>query len=141
MKIYLFSFCEHEGDEKMFEKIKKVIPEEFEKRNVEFVQYKGDINEFLNIYKQMEYMICERFHSLILSYVCKQKNYVLSYSEKINNVIEELKLCNSYLNLKDIEKEDKINLKDFTDVDEKKLKILKDEAEKQFEAVDRFLKN
>lgn len=37
-------------------------------------------------------MICSRFHAMILSSVCEQKICVISYSDKIDNVIKDLKL-------------------------------------------------
>ena len=60
----------------------------------------------------MEYMICQRFHSVILSYICNQKYYIISYSKKICNIIEDLKLCDNYLKLMDVSPNKIIELKD-----------------------------
>ena len=88
-KVYLFSFCKHEGDEETVDKIKNYFKEN---DNVIPVKYDGDVDNFLEHYKKMEYMICSRFHAMILSSVCEQKIYVISYSDKIDNVIKDLKL-------------------------------------------------
>ena len=56
------------------------------------ILFEGDVDRFLGMYAKMEYMICSRFHAMILSTVARQKMYVLSYSKKINNVIEDLEL-------------------------------------------------
>lgn len=139
-KIYLFSFCQYEGDENMVDKLRCVLTREFEEQNIQVVQYNKNIESFLQKYSKMEYMICQRFHSIILSYICKQKFYVISYSKKINNILEDLKIANSYMEFQEI-KEDKIlDLKDFNEVDETKLNKIRKDAEEQFEAVDRYLK-
>lgn len=139
-KVYLFSFCKHEGDEDIIKKIYNMRKSDFDNKKIQVIKYKGDIEEFINQYKQMEYMICERFHSLILSYVFKQKFFVISYSKKIDNIIEELQLCKEYISFEKIKKEKIIDLKDFNCVDVKKLDNLKKDAEKQFEKLDLFMK-
>lgn len=134
-RIYLFSFCKEEKDEIA---IKKVQEEIREKDRIEIVKYNNDIERFLNIYKKMEYMICQRFHSLILSCICNQKFFVISYSQKIDNIIDELKLCSNYMKHKDLKANDIINIKDFSVVEN--INIIKKEAEKQFYELDKFLK-
>lgn len=139
-KVYLFSFCQYEGDEKMIEKLKMIMPEEFERENIIIVQYRGDIDEFLTRYSEMEYMICERFHSVILSCICNQKFYVISYSKKIDNILKELNIANDYIKFEQIQKNQILSLDNFKNVDEDKLNNLKMQAEKQFEATDKYLK-
>lgn len=139
-KVYLFSFCKHEGDENVIEKLYNTRKNDFNESKIRVIKYKDDIEEFINTYKQMEYMICERFHSLILSYVFEQKFFVISYSKKIDNIIEELQLCKEYMCFEEINKEKIINLKSFNSVDLKKLEDLRKGAEKQFEKLDLFMK-
>ena len=38
----------------------------------------------------MEYSICTRFHSLVMSLVFKHELMVVSYSEKLNNLLDDL---------------------------------------------------
>ena len=139
-KVYLFSFCRYEGDEKMINKLKILLPKEFENENILVVQYEGDIKSFLQEYSKMEYMICERFHSVILSYICQHKFYVISYSKKINNMLEDLKLTSSVINFKEIEENRVLDLSDFEEVNADKLEYLRKEAEQQFKSVDNYLK-
>ena len=87
-KVYLFSFCKYEGDEDTINKIVSMVDD---KENLEIVKYDGNIEKFLEIYSKMEYMLSSRFHSMILSAKLKQKVLVLSYSDKIDNVIEDMK--------------------------------------------------
>ncbi len=139
-KVYLFSFCKEEGDELAIEKILENLKEYKNYNNIYVVKYVGNTKEFLEQYKKMEYMICQRFHSIILSYVFRQKYYIISYSKKICNVIKELNLCNEYIKLKDISYNVLINLEKFNSVNEKKLEYIKEDAKKQFEKLDEFLK-
>ena len=93
-EVYLFSFCKYEGDENAINDIYNLVDN---KEKLKIVKYNGDIEEFLNIYSQMEYMICSRFHSMIISTRLKQKMLILSYSKKIDNVIKDM---NWNLNIK-----------------------------------------
>ena len=104
------------------------------------VRYNENIEAFLDIYRKMEYMICQRFHSLVLSYICGQKFYAISYSKKICNIIKELNLCNEYIKLEDITAQKTIKLEDFFNVEENKLKDIKKHALEQFKELDKFLK-
>ncbi len=109
-KVKLFSFCKYEGDEEI---AKKLILEMNKDKNIELVSYKGNLKKFIREYSKMEYMISSRFHSMVLSYLLQQKMIVLSYSKKINNVIEDLKIIDQYYELKDLQKINKFNVNDF----------------------------
>lgn len=139
-KIYLFSFCNDEGDEKTIDKIFNKIELSKYRDNIKRIEYTGNIEEFLNIYKKMEYMICQRFHSVILSYLYEQKFYIISYSKKICNVIKELDLCSQYLKLEEITAEKNINIEDFFEINKEKLKKIKKDSQEQFRELDKFLK-
>ena len=116
--VYLYSFCEHEGDELIVEKISK----EFANcENVKYIKYDGDIEKFLEIYSKMEYMICARFHAMILSCIARQKMFVMSYSLKIDNVIKDLELNLPTLHFDEINKEILPDKKEFRTVDEKRI--------------------
>lgn len=116
-KIYLFSFCEYEGDEITIDAILK----EFKGNdNVIPVRYDGNIEEFLDIYGKMEYMICGRFHAMILSCVCRQKMLITSYSDKIDNVVKDLSLNIPIIRLETIEERQTMMLDKFVLPTEKK---------------------
>ena len=82
-------------------------------------------------------MICSRFHSLILSYLLRQKLYVLSYSNKITNVIDDLNLVDTYYTLNSLNELDFIQLRDFNDVNFNN--TILENAENQFKALDDLL--
>lgn len=138
--IYLFSFCNDEGDGKAIQKILNKFKNSDYKNRITVVRYNENIEEFLAIYKKMEYMICQRFHSLVLSYICNQKFYVISYSQKICNIIKELNLCDKYIKLEEITAQKTIALEDFYDVKEENLKGIKKKSLEQFRELDKFLK-
>jgi len=109
-KVYLFSFCKYEGDERAIKKLESLVED---KENLEIVRYDGNIDEFLNKYSKMEYMLCTRFHSMILSKKLNQKVFVLSYSDKLNNVIDDLKLPFNIVNCRDIKNNTIFELSEF----------------------------
>lgn len=133
-KVKLFSFCSYEGDA---DTVKTLLDRVKEKDKVEPVIYEGNLKDFIKKYSKVEYMICSRFHSMILSYILEQKMYVLSYSKKINNVIEDLNLVNNYYEINKIDEIESIDLKDFEQVIVNK-NIIK-EANDQFEKLDQKL--
>lgn len=137
-KVKLFSFCQYEGDKETADLIFSKLSIT-EKRFVELVTYNGNIKDFLKKYSKVEYMICSRFHSLILSYLLKQKLYVLSYSNKITNVINDLKLIDTYHTIDEISELEFIKLDDFINANFN-TEIIKKSAT-QFEALDNFLLN
>ncbi|MBC9229532.1 polysaccharide pyruvyl transferase family protein [bacterium SPL81] len=59
------------------------------KENIEIVPYLGDINTFVNKFNQCEHHIAIRFHSAILSALMKIPFYPISYSNKMDALIEE----------------------------------------------------
>lgn len=134
--VYLFSFCEYEGDEVTIEKIVNRFPNE---SKVHAVKYSGDVDEFLKIYNQMEYMICARFHAMILSSTARQKVYVMSYSKKIDRVIEDLDLNFPILHLNELTENYELPLDSFTSVEKEKIKQISINAEKQDEAIRKYI--
>ena len=127
-KVYLYSFCKHEQDEVVMEKLMK----EFENnRDVIEVRYDGNIDKFLETYSKMEYMICSRFHAMILSSICNQKIFVMSYSKKIDNVIEDLGLDLPILHFHKTDKNMIIDKEKFRQIDENRLLNIIEESENQ----------
>ncbi|MBR3512103.1 MAG: polysaccharide pyruvyl transferase family protein [Clostridia bacterium] len=134
--VYLYSFCEYEGDEKTIDYLLGKFPE----GKVIPVRYNGDLNTYLEMYSKMEYMICARFHAMILSLIANQKIYVVSYSKKIDNVIDDLELNLPIIHFEDIEENINLDLDDFVLVDTKKINKISKEAEQQELAVKKYLK-
>ena len=136
-KVTLFSFCEYEGDEDAINLIKSELPQEYASK-IKVEIYRGDLDEFINKYSSMEHLLCSRFHSMVLSAIFKQKILILSYSDKIIDVINDLRLCKQYYNISELGKTKDINLDVFKvlNINEK----IVNEAQKQFEAFEKIMK-
>ena len=134
-KVYLFSFCEFEKDEYAINRILKKVPSS-DKEKIRVVNYKNNIEEFIQTYSSMKYMVATRFHSMILSMICHQKIYNLTYSTKQNNVIEDLNLFKKVENIKDLSIHTQIKKFEFKKVRRYKLKKIKEQTKEQF----KFLK-
>lgn len=134
--VFLFSFCKCEGDEDIIEDILKSFPNE---NHLHVVKYTGDIDDFLNQYNLMEYMICARFHAMILASIAMQKIYVMSYSKKIDRVIEDLKLSLPILHINELEDNYELSLEQFKSVDKEKIQKISKDAQKQDEAIRKYI--
>ncbi|MBO5479313.1 MAG: polysaccharide pyruvyl transferase family protein [Clostridia bacterium] len=137
--VYLFSFCKEENDEKAIEKIQRQIPEEY-KKSIKNIYYNGNIEEYIEIYKSMEYMICCRFHAKILSVALGQKMYILSYSKKIDNVIQDLNLTEEYTNIENLTEDMNIDLEKFKAVEKDKIIKIRELSQGQLEKIDKWYK-
>ena len=137
--VTLFSFCKHEGDERAIEELVKRLPVDI-KEKVNILNYDGDIEYFLREYSKMEYVICSRFHAMILSAIMNQKCQILSYSNKFDNVINDLELfTNKILHFNEICLDTKMPLEGFQKVDRIKIQFIRVEAVKQLSGVDESL--
>lgn len=87
--IYLFSFCEVEGDEIAINRIMNILPIEIRKK-VNIVLYKSNIDIFIKTFGKMEIIISTRFHAMILGILFKQKIFPIIYSEKMSNVLSDI---------------------------------------------------
>ena len=84
-------------------------------------------------------MIFARFHAMILSTVARQKMYVMSYSKKIDNVIEDLELNLPIIHFEDINKDINIKLEEFVSVGEEKTQNIIEKSKEQEAAIKKFL--
>lgn len=139
-EIYLFSFCNLEGDKNSIEKLLKIIPKD-KQRYIHVIEYTGNINEFLKIYSSIEYMICTRFHATILSTILLQKSYHLIYSPKTKNVIEDLKLDYNSKYIQDFNSNDLITLDMFKAEEKNKIEEIKQKAKNQLKVFNNIKDN
>ena len=86
-------------------------------------------------------MICARFHSVILSSLFRQKIFVMSYSSKIDCVIDDLELNLPILQLKDIKEDLKIKPENFKTVDEQKMIRIIEQSKEQHKVLEKVLKD
>ena len=134
--VYLFSFCKYEGDEITIEKIISKFPNE---PKLHAIKYNGNVDEFLKIYNQMEYMICARFHAMILSSLVSQKIHIMSYSKKIDRVIKDLDLSFPILHFNKLTTNYELPLENFKSIESEKINQISKNAEKQDEAIKKYI--
>ena len=138
-QIYLFSFCKYEGDENSIQKLMKKMPEQY-KKHINCINYEGDMEKFIQIYASMEYMICARFHAMILSTVFEQKCRIMSYSDKIDNVVEDLKLFNqNIIHFNHLNTNTQMPLSEFEQVEAEKMQDIVQKANAQLLKVDEIM--
>ncbi len=134
-QVYLFSFCKYEGDETTINSLIERFPNE---KNIHAIKYNGNLDSFLDLYSQMEYAICTRFHSFVLSSLFRNKVYVLSYSSKIDNVLDDLNLDLPSVHLSSINKNLELNLDNFKAANSENLNNAIELAQEQLDGVNRF---
>lgn len=138
-KIYLFSFCEHEGDLKAANKLISLLPSDYQPM-ITLKKYNGkNMYDYLRFYSKMEKVLCTRFHSLILSLLFEQELVVISYNEKLTNFLKDITSSFKEIKLKKEMKNTVISYNDFSKIDKKELKHLKLNACKQFKQFEHFL--
>ena len=135
-QVYLYSFCEYEGDERTIDAIMKNFSGN---KNIHAVKYDGNWDKFLELYTKMEYALCTRFHSFVLSSVCKQKIYVVSYSSKIDNVLEDLNFDLPVIHIGDVSRK-VLKLEDFKAINVKSLNNAIELEKEQTMAFNKFTK-
>lgn len=139
--IYLYSFCEYEGDLKAIKKILSNLPEKYSKK-VKIVKYtgqEGNMYDFIEKYSKMEKFICTRFHSVVLSLLFEQKIMVISYSQKIQNLLNDLTTKFRIFSIDNKIKKIQISDKNFVKVNKKDINKLKSEYNIHFETTDKIL--
>ena len=141
-EVYLFSFCEHEGDLRTIDRILDLMDDSYSSR-VNIIDYTGkagDLYYFVKLYSRMEKTICTRFHSLVMSLIFKQELMVISYSDKLNNLLDDLGYEFDVVNIDNKIGKLVINNDDFKVIDDKTLNKFKREALRHFESLDKSLK-
>ncbi len=129
-KVTLISFCQFEQDEEAIQRIKKQIPEQY-LNNVNTLFYNKNIEEFLKEYSSIKYMVCTRFHSMILSIILKQKIYNLYYGTKTENVIKDYNLFKKFDDIKNITYDIRLKKYHFKKVNDKTIKMIQNKAQGQ----------
>lgn len=107
------------------------------KGKVNAKQYIGDINEFLTDYFSNEFYITTRFHSLVLALLVQGNVRIMSYADKVENLVNDLNIQQNLINIeKDNLTSEIFNKSGTTNIN---LKELKNDAEKHFNKLDRIL--
>jgi colanic acid/amylovoran biosynthesis protein len=137
-KIYLFSFCKFEGDVIAQKELLKIIPKEYHSK-INLLNYEGNLEKYLEKYNEMEYALCGRFHSMILSLIFGHKYFVTAYSDKTSNAMNDFKIKNQLVKYEDINPDEIIPLSSYKKINPIKKMFLKYKSKNQFKAFDKWL--
>jgi colanic acid/amylovoran biosynthesis protein len=85
--------------------IEKILAKVIHKNRVEVCNYsqKFELKSFLKKILECEFLICTRFHAMILALKHDKRSFVISYSKKISYVLEDLSYPYDYINYQDID--------------------------------------
>lgn len=131
------------SDEEIAKKIYSSLNEE-ERKRVKIVMYNPKINlyDFLKEFLECEFIVGGRFHSVILSLICKKKFVAINYSEKIENVLLDLQSEKYLISYIEIEKHKAENILNLLKTSEKIVlkEDYKKDSELHFKFLDKILK-
>ena len=139
-EITLMSFCEYEGDKKSIVSILKKLDEKESNIKVDTYFYKGNLEEALNIINNHDIIVGGRFHANILGLAFNKTIIPMIYSDKMENVLTDIKFEGLSIDLNSIksfnvDNLNKGNLNYHLNTDN-----LKDESKQHFEFLDNILK-
>ncbi|MDR2967428.1 MAG: polysaccharide pyruvyl transferase family protein [Methanobacteriaceae archaeon] len=137
-KIYLFSYCEAEGDTIAQQELLKIIPKKYHSK-INILNYEGNLKSYLKKYGEMEFALCGRFHSMILSLIFGHKYFVTAYSDKTTNVMNDFKIKNQLVKYEEISPNEIIPISSYRKINHLQKMFLKYKSKKQFKAFDRWL--
>ena len=140
-KVIFASFCVAQNDTNAIQHIYSLMPKSYAKQ-IGILEYKGDINTFLNDFLQAEYIIGTRFHSIILGWKAGIPVFPISYNSKTFNVLRDYGFVGRYCTIEEFP-----NLS-FEQINDNYIKNyifdcsnLITSADKQFKKIDNMINN
>ena len=137
--VKLFSFCKFEKDNDVIEKIKDKLSD-IAKENCKVILYETDLEMLLDQIGNCKMIIASRFHAMILGWIAQCKVLPLIYSDKMLNVINDVRFTGKYVDIKNIES---LTMDDIMKIYENqpilRTEILSKEAERQFDGLKQYL--
>lgn len=131
-EIVLLSFCSKEKDYEYGEEI-------LEKYTFcRLLKYENNMETILSELQESEIIIATRYHAMILGFLMKKKVIPISYSNKMKNVLDDLKFPYSYV---DLLQEEKIASRKNVEYEVLDVTDMIKDAAIQFEKLDEVLGN
>lgn len=76
-KINLIPFYDYLNNDYLnYNKIKELINDE----NINIIEYKNDYNQIMQLFKNQDYLICERYHAILLGTIMEKKILTIEYN-------------------------------------------------------------
>ncbi|WP_434798700.1 polysaccharide pyruvyl transferase family protein [Terrisporobacter vanillatitrophus] len=87
----LMSFCESEGDLRAINNIKRKLSKETLNK-VNIYEYKGNLDEAINLISKLKLFVAARFHANIIGLLCQVGILPVIYSDKTTNMLKDINL-------------------------------------------------
>lgn len=128
--VMLMSFCEAEGDLQAANKLK----EKFDTSAVQIFNHTS-INKSLKVISKAKKIITSRYHAMILAWLFNKPTFVMSYSKKIDNVVQDLFPQQPYVDIEYLNQKFQMPTFDVND----NVESIVEKSKGQFLALDSFL--
>lgn len=131
----LISFQKNEGG--YLQSLKNRFSNDLDTTRINILTYTGNVDGFVSEYGKLGTVFATRFHSMILSFMFRQKVCPILYNEKLRNYIADLEYDGQYVTLADLEE-------GCFNYDELELQVVasydfKSDSELQFQALDNYI--
>lgn len=134
----LMSFCEQEGDLRVINEIKSNISFETLK-NVIVYEYKGNLEEAINLIVSFNLFIAARFHANVLALLLGIGVMPIIYSKKTANMLKDIDLTDILVNMDELnlQFEENTIMRSFNN--KTNLGVISHDAKNQFTRLNKFL--
>lgn len=88
--IELVSFCEREGDMEGIREIYNQLSCSCNQSNIRLHKYNGNVEEIINIFKNCDYVVASRFHSMILGLLFNKPIFPICYGAKMIHYLNDV---------------------------------------------------
>ncbi|WP_339316212.1 polysaccharide pyruvyl transferase family protein [Oceanobacillus sp. FSL W7-1304] len=137
-KITLMSFCKHEGDEEAIGEILKTIPQKYS-HYIEPYNYRGNIEQSLDVISSSSLVIGTRFHAMILGWLFNKPVVPIVYSEKMTNVMKDVGFSGLYTDFNSIDQLDPVDIVKSMETNFVDITVQIENSEKHFKELDKLL--
>lgn len=132
------SFCKHEGDEEAIGEILKTIPQKYS-HYIEPYNYRGNIEQSLDVISSSSLVIGTRFHAMILGWLFNKPVVPIVYSEKMTNVMKDVGFSGLYTDFNSIDQLDPVDIVKSMETNFVDITVQIENSEKHFKELDKLL--
>lgn len=140
MDVVLMGFCKNERDGEAIERLSRTLASRLDRDQVRTYIYDGNLREALALLSSASIIVATRFHAMILAWVFGKRVLPISYSEKMQHVIQDAGFPGLWTRLEDLgELDPSSTVRGLTAMDAFELAELRVQAQEQFMGLDLFV--